>query len=132
LSGKTFWGDFDEHDRDVEGSVVSSRVAPVMGKFTTGQDHPRRAILTGSNPEIPSPFPRFRNRKKASSQSSSVCFNFILGGMDVNSSKNIVGSVTWPFTFSTTFFVGVYVFFSTARIIFGRPTIPNTAGSPSS
>jgi hypothetical protein len=72
LAGKMFWDESEEHDRGdvVESSVASSsRGVPVMGKF---EDHPRKAILTGSNDNIPSPFPRLRHRRNPSSHSSTV------------------------------------------------------------
>jgi len=86
LAGKTFWDEHEDLDRgDVAASVASSSRGPLMGTFEAGQDHPRRAILTGSNDEIPSPFPRLKHRKKASSLSSGVCYFLFLGfGADIN------------------------------------------------
>ena len=131
LAGKTFWDDPDEHDRgNVEGSIGSSaRGAPVMGKFVAGQDHPRRAILTGSNDEIPSPFPCLKHRKKASSLSSGVCYFVFLG---ISTHVNILLSVTWPCAFTTAFSLGIHLFIYTAGIVFRSTSISSIVGSSSS
>ncbi|KAF7973940.1 hypothetical protein HWV62_13886 [Athelia sp. TMB] len=74
LAGKIFWDDTDRHDRDrtPDASVISSpRGTPMMGKFEA-TDSPRRAILTGANKDVPSPFPRTRHRRRGSSLSSSI------------------------------------------------------------
>jgi hypothetical protein len=116
LAGRIFWGDdSDEHGRDdvAEGSVASSsRGPPVMGQFYTGQDHPRRAILTGSNKDAPSPFPRLKHRKTRS-LSGSVCF-LSLVILSRYLTVLTVGSITWPCAYSTIITIGFHYFISFA------------------
>ena len=124
LAGKMFWDESEEHDRAeaTTSTVVSpSRTAPVMGKFKARDIHPRKAILTGSNDNIPSPFPRHKHRKQSSSHSSSV--SIFLSFPCINNDYFVVGPISWPRTFSTTFSVGIYFFLGVAGCVFQRRTI---------
>jgi hypothetical protein len=117
LAGKMFWDEPDEHDRsDVVASSVtsSSRGPPVMGKFQAGDCHPRKAILTGSNDNIPSPFPRPKHGNKSSSQSSIVSVPLRSAGGHVN----YIDAVPWPCTFSTAFSVNIHFFLCIAGLVF--------------
>lgn len=79
LAGKVFWDETGSDGRNLtpDASVISSpRGTPIMGKFEAAES-PRRAILTGVNKDVPSPFPRTRQRRRGSSLSSSVCLIFL-------------------------------------------------------
>ncbi|KAI6120509.1 hypothetical protein EDD17DRAFT_1754958 [Pisolithus thermaeus] len=82
LAGKVFPDVSDDHSQgSSEGSrvgsprIISSGGVPVMGQFTVGNGTPQRtAVLTGSNKDVPSPFPRLGHKRR--NDRSSSCGSF--------------------------------------------------------
>ncbi|KAH7914637.1 hypothetical protein BJ138DRAFT_1143562 [Hygrophoropsis aurantiaca] len=76
LAGKVYWED-ESDDRDsATGSTGSVKLVrrgglPMMGQFDLGPEvtPQKKAILTGSNKDVPSPFPRSRRRRRFGSSS---------------------------------------------------------------
>lgn len=86
LAGKFFWEETVHSQQDsAEGSggesprpVVRAGM-PIMGEFSLGGNIPQKtAVLTGSNKDVPSPYPRLGHRRRFSSSAgsfSSVCIS---------------------------------------------------------
>ncbi|KAI6044206.1 hypothetical protein EDC04DRAFT_2643422 [Pisolithus marmoratus] len=78
LAGKVFLDTSDAHSQgSTDGSragsphIISSDGVPVMGYFTVDNGTPqRRAVLTGSNKDVPSPFPRLGHKRREDRSSS--------------------------------------------------------------
>ncbi|KAH7927857.1 hypothetical protein BV22DRAFT_1045070 [Leucogyrophana mollusca] len=78
LAGRVYWEDESDERDSAEGSAraTSARALsrggpPIMGQFNVGQEvtPQKTAILTGSNKDVPSPFPRSRRRHRFGSSS---------------------------------------------------------------
>ncbi|EGN92209.1 hypothetical protein SERLA73DRAFT_191469 [Serpula lacrymans var. lacrymans S7.3] len=106
LAGKVFWDESDEFDHPdgrigQNSSVTVSRGgAPIMGQFSTESDSPQKtAILTGSNKDIPSPFPRLlrnKGRLRSSSTGSFSSMDFRGRATSRPSSLSISTSSSFP------------------------------------
>lgn len=83
LAGKVFPDVSDYHSQgSSEGSragsprIISNGGVPVMGQFTVGNGTPQRtAVLTGSNKDVPSPFPRLGHKRRKDRSSSCGSFS---------------------------------------------------------